>query len=107
MKSSDIQYFVSTNAMGSDPSFFFKPLALKYKWTALNRAFRPLQVTWSRRALRRLRLEPIHHPQSDPLEMGFDALDSGSGMVDDGFSLIFTSEETEFVIVGVLLGVAC
>jgi hypothetical protein len=83
--------------MGSDPSFLFK--SLKYKPTALNRTFHPLQVTWSRRA-RRLRLEPIRHPQSEPPEMGFDALDSGSGMVDDGFSLF---KETEFVIVGALL----
>jgi hypothetical protein len=48
-------------------------------------------------------LEPIRHPQSEPPEMGFEALDSDSGVVDGsifsrGFSLMSTSEEAEFVI---------
>ena len=108
MKSSDIRYLVSTNAMGSDPSKGLqvdnaKPrppyTGAKYR---VGRALRPPRSR-SRGAGARFAFEPIRHPQSEPPEMGFDALDSGSGVVDDsaslsrGFSLISTSEEAEFV----------
>jgi hypothetical protein len=97
--------------MGVDPSFLKKRLNLqvdspkpsppytgaKYR---VGRALRPPRSK-SRGAGARFAFEPIRHPQSEPPEMGFDALDSGSGVADDsvsrGFSLISTSEEAEFV----------
>ena len=66
----------------------------------VGRALRPPRSR-SRAAGARFAFEPIRHPQSEPPEMGFGTLDSGSGVVDDsisrGFSLIPTSEEAEFV----------
>jgi hypothetical protein len=108
--------------MGVDPSFIKKRLDLqvdsakprppytgaKYR---VGRALRPPRSR-SRGAGARFAFEPIRHPQSEPPEMGFDALDSGSGsgaVADDdsvsrGFSLISTSEEAEFVAPPAILG---
>ena len=72
----------------------------------VGRALRP--TSRSRGAGARFAFDPIRHPQSEPPEMGFDALGSSSGVVDDsvvsrGFSLMSTSEAAEFVNAGVWL----
>ena len=66
----------------------------------VGRALRPPRSR-SRGAGARFAFEPIRQPQSEPPEMGFGTLDSGSGVghgsISRGFSLIPASEEAKFV----------